>query len=77
MMGARLEVDVEGRPSRGAGGGVESNGFGVRLAGSPEIPGGEATMAIAVNMIPRVVGVGSMRLRQFQSSPHEAVIGHS
>lgn len=25
------------------------------LAGSPEIPGGEATMAIAVNMIPRVL----------------------
>jgi 4-hydroxy-tetrahydrodipicolinate reductase len=27
----------------------------VRLAGSPEIPGGEATVALAVNMIPRVL----------------------
>jgi 4-hydroxy-tetrahydrodipicolinate reductase len=27
----------------------------VSLSGSPEIPGGEATMAIAVNMIPRVL----------------------
>jgi 4-hydroxy-tetrahydrodipicolinate reductase len=28
----------------------------VRLAGSPEIPGGEATAALAVNMIPRLLG---------------------
>ena len=27
----------------------------VRLAGSPEIPGGQATVALAVNMIPRVL----------------------
>jgi 4-hydroxy-tetrahydrodipicolinate reductase len=27
----------------------------IRLSGSPEIPGGEATMALAVNMIPRVL----------------------
>ena len=27
----------------------------VRLAGSPEIPGGDATIALAVNMIPRVL----------------------
>jgi hypothetical protein len=28
----------------------------VRLAGSPEIPGGEGTIALAVNLIPRVLG---------------------
>jgi 4-hydroxy-tetrahydrodipicolinate reductase len=28
---------------------------GLRLAGSPEIPGGAATVAIAVNMIPRIL----------------------
>jgi hypothetical protein len=27
----------------------------IRLSGSPEIPGGQATMALAVNMIPRVL----------------------
>ncbi|NOT54275.1 MAG: hypothetical protein HOP18_06685 [Deltaproteobacteria bacterium] len=27
----------------------------LRLAGSPEIPGGQATVALAVNMIPRVL----------------------
>ena len=27
----------------------------VRLAGSPEIPGGEGTVALAVNAIPRVL----------------------
>ena len=27
----------------------------IHLAGSPEIPGGQATMALAVNMIPRVI----------------------
>jgi 4-hydroxy-tetrahydrodipicolinate reductase len=27
----------------------------VRLAGSPEIPGGQGTMALAVNMIPRIL----------------------
>ena len=28
---------------------------GVRLAGSPEIPGGQGTAALAVNMIPRIL----------------------
>jgi 4-hydroxy-tetrahydrodipicolinate reductase len=27
----------------------------LRLAGSPEIPGGQATVALAVNMVPRVM----------------------
>lgn len=35
-------IEIKGRPD-------------VRLAGSPEIPGGEATAALAVNMIPRVL----------------------
>jgi 4-hydroxy-tetrahydrodipicolinate reductase len=33
---------------------------GVHLAGSPEIPGGEATCALAVNMIPRVMNAAPM-----------------
>jgi 4-hydroxy-tetrahydrodipicolinate reductase len=35
-------IDIRGKPD-------------VRLSGSPEIPGGEATAAMAVNMIPRVL----------------------
>ena len=35
---------------------IEINGTpGVRLAGSPEIPGGQGTAALAVNMIPRLL----------------------
>ncbi len=36
-------IEIQGRP-------------GVRLSGSPEIPGGAGTAALAVNMIPRVLG---------------------
>jgi 4-hydroxy-tetrahydrodipicolinate reductase len=35
-------IEIEGTPK-------------VRLAGSPEVPGGEATVALAVNMIPHVL----------------------
>jgi 4-hydroxy-tetrahydrodipicolinate reductase len=36
-------IEIEGRPD-------------VRLSGSPEIPGGVATAALAVNLVPRVLG---------------------
>ena len=39
------EIRIEGRPA-------------IRLAGSPEIPGGEGTVALAVNTIPRLLAAG-------------------
>ncbi len=49
----QLQPQLEGVATQDA---IEITGTpGIRLAGSPEIPGGQGTVALAVNMIPRVL----------------------
>lgn len=54
------EIDIRGRPH-------------VRMAGSPEIPGGVATAALAVNLVPRVLAA-SPGLKAMTDLPIPAAI---
>jgi len=47
----------------------------LRLSGSPEIPGGEATVALAVNMIPRLLSAGPGLFTMTDLPPPAALLG--